>query len=390
MPSPISSISSLSSISPTPATNSHRQPKTPAAPDRPAADDNRAQDDAALLEQLIRRADRPIVPATPSRSVREARAAASDALPGGQASEPDAGPLIDDEILLAGGARGGFRSKEEGPSWWKVFASAAGAVATGALFGYLVLTLFSGSPPFAASPSGSSASPADAGQAVAAQAEPGGSGANPAQTSAGSEAADEMWPGATYYWLQYGVFRSPEAMDAAVQELRDAGLPGWGDASDGYRVFAGVAADKSEAERLAAQMPRHELFIKPIRIEDTEGSAEGLAFIEESGRLAGLLSRLSVAALQDELPEPFEPDELAALRDQYEQWRSSAAAVERWQGAQLQEARSMMEAFEAAMASVDRYESKVSRYHLWSVQADLMELLSAERKLREAFAAASA
>src|SRR5690606_6541886 len=137
------------------------------APDRPAADDNRAQDDAALLEQLIRRADRPIVPATPSRSVREARAAASDALPGGQASEPDAGPLIDDEILLAGGARGGFRSKEEGPSWWKVFASAAGAVATGALFGYLVLTLFSGSPPFAASPSGSSASPADAGQAVA-------------------------------------------------------------------------------------------------------------------------------------------------------------------------------------------------------------------------------
>lgn len=368
-----------------------RAPISPSVPDVPAFEDKRTQDDAGLLEQLIRRTGLPSVPEEAKRAVRESYAEIPAALADGQAPERDHEPVIEDEIVRVSGAKGGIRSKEDGPSWWKAFVSAAGAIATGALFGYLVLTLFSGGSPLSAPAAGSGAVPSDAGQATPAQAKPEGSDANPAQAraSAGAGTAVEPWPDATYYWLQYGVFRSPEAMDAAVQELRDAGLPGWGDDSDGYRVFAGVATDKSEAERLAAQMPGHEVFVKSIRAEEGTGSADLLPFIKDGGQLAGMLSRLSIAALQDKMPEPLEPDELAELREGYEQWRSSAAAVERMQAPQQQEARAMMEALDAAMASVDQYERKVSRYHLWNIQADLMKMLTAERKLRESFAASA-
>jgi|GEM_PF-2413710 len=369
-----------------------RAPKSSPIPDMSAYEDKQTQDDAGLLEQLIRRTNQPSVPEERDRIVRESYTEASTMPKNGQAPEPNRELEIEGELIRIGGAREGIRYQEGGPSWWKVFVSAAGAIVTGALFGYLVLTLFSGGSPLAAPVAGNGANPADAGQAVAAQVKPGAGDANPVQeqASAGTDAVDEPWPGATYYWLQFGVFRSTEAMDAAVQELRDAGLPGWGDDSDGYRVFAGVATDKSEAGRLAAQMPGREVFIKSIRVEDGAGSAELLPFIRDSRQLAAMLSHLSVAALQDKMPEPIAPDELTELRDGYEQWRASAAAVERLQAGEQRAARSMVEAFDAAMASIDQYERKVSRYHLWNIQADLMKVLSAERKLREAFAASSA
>ncbi len=371
--------------------NAPRTPKSPPIPDMSAYGDKQTQDDAGLLEQLIRRMNPSTIPEETKHIVRESYAEGPKSPLDGQALDLSHGPVIEDEFVRISGAKGGVRSRDDGPSWWKVFASAAGAIATGALFGYLVLTLFSGGSPLAAPAPGSGANPAVAGQATDAQAKPGAGDTNPvqAQVSAEADTAGEQWPGTTYYWLQYGVFRSSEAMDAAAQELRDAGLPGWADDSDGFRVFAGVATDKSEAERLAAQMPGHEVFVKTIRVEDGTGRADLLPFIRDSQQLAGKLSRMSIAALQDKLPVPLEPDELTEVREGYEQWRASAAAIERLQAGEQQEARSMMEAFDAAMASIEQYERKVSRYHLWNIQADLMKVLSAERKLRETFAASS-
>lgn len=181
-------------------------------------------------------------------------------------------------------------------------------------------------------------------------------------------------------------------MNAAVQELRDAGLPGFGDRTDGYRVYAGLAASKSEAEQLASQMPGRDIFIRSIEIDAVAATAAGgddafRQWIALSHELADALSRVSVAALQDELPQSLDPSNLAALRQSYDKWQNAAAAVGRLQAPERQNAEAIVQALNAAFGSVEQYERKVSRYHLWRIQADLMEMLAAERDLRASLAA---
>ncbi|MBW5447856.1 hypothetical protein GE107_17520 [Cohnella sp. CFH 77786] len=287
-------------------------------------------------------------------------------------------PILD-ESLYRGHKSAGKFAGGEGPSWWKVFASVAGAIGTGALFGYLVLTLFTGETPFPASASQGSDQPAQAQAESAAASSP----SVPPSSPQGSSTARE-WPAETYYVLQYGVFQSEEGAAAALEELKGKGYPGFEDRSDGFRVYAGVAGTKEEAELLASQMQGVEIFVKPLAVDSwvpavSEGAEQLGAFIGLSHELTRELASLSVFALQDENPQPIDADKLAKLREIHGKWLEAAGRLD---GKAQEKGKAIVQALNAAIVSVEDYGRNHSRFHLWRVQADAMQAVAADRSLR--------
>jgi hypothetical protein len=269
----------------------------------------------------------------------------------------------------------------EGPSWWRVFASVGGAVVTGALFGYLVLTLFTGETPFPGGPLPSQAA-SSVSPAVPAE---GSAGVVPQNSSTAAPIGNAMaeLAGSTFYFLQYGVFASEEGMNAALAELKSKGLPGTPDRSEGYRVYAGAAASREEAELLAGQLSGLEIFVKTVEENPLGTSAAAVngqtaELIRLSRQLARELSSLSIQALQDEMPQLLDEERLASLRLLYRRWQEQAA-IAVWSGTAKEPGKVWADALMAGMASVEDYQAKVSRYHLWRVQSDVMQAVIAER-----------
>ncbi|WP_276352834.1 SPOR domain-containing protein [Cohnella caldifontis] len=352
-------------------------------------------DDPFTLEELIRNSGP--VPEKPSvRPSPNASKSSREAHPPQPESEP--GPLYEPELVgwdLPGDSPSGGKityakgSQTNGPSWWRAFVTVTGAVATGALFGYLVLTLFTGESVLPDKP-GSTAAPA---QATA------GSGAAPSGTAtavpngkSGGVNVETELPGETYYLLQYGVFRTEESLDAALEELKKKGFPAVADRSDGYRAFAGAAATKEEADRLAEQMPSVQVFVKEVTAAPLEmggEASERLApYVRLSHELAKKLADLSVGALQDPMPQPIGEEELASLRETFRQWTAASAAAKGLPDSVRDAAGEMARSLNAAMVSVDDYGRNVSRFHLWRVQADVVDVVLADRALRSAWAPA--
>jgi hypothetical protein len=283
----------------------------------------------------------------------------------------------------------GALNRNEGPSWWRVIASVAGAVATGALFGYLVLTLFTGDSPFPAAPLTGKDTPVQAKAPSTPTALPGQGAAPSAASQAGQPAKPTILNGSTFYLLQYGVFRTEESMRAAMEELKRKGLPAAADRTDGYRVYAGAADSKEEANLLAGQLSGIEVYVKPSVSQgwnpnEAEGADALAVFVQRSAELTRSLSRLSVSALQEEQPKPFEQAALVTLRENHNLWLESAKSTEGLTGAALQSAKDLQQSLHAAMVSVDDYSRKISRYHLWDIQSKVMQAVLSDRALRAA------
>jgi hypothetical protein len=326
------------------------------------------RDDLYLLEEMIRRADPIRVPVTVAATT--------------VTDLPNWSP--EEDVQHRAGWISGALTRSEGPSWWRVFASVAGAVATGALFGYLVLTLFTGESPFPIPPASgtdahaqASAEPGVVSSQVQGTIPSGNSGAG----SAGQITASSM------YLLQYGVFRSQETMNAALDVLKGKGLPSAVDRADGYRIYVGATDSSAEALRLVGQLAGLEVYVKSsvgdaIRASAAQGGEELAAFVQQSAELTRKLSGLSVSALQDELPQPMDPSALSSLRETYRLWLEAVPGAARLTGTAQEAAKSIEQSLKAAMVSVDDYSRKNSRFHLWSIQSDVMNAILGDRGLR--------
>lgn len=360
------------------------------------------QDDPYTLEEIIRgyepqpafpaakgqRDDNPGTQAPGEKAPERLENAPSQEGPG---ADPDPVPELYGWMLQEESPRGWKiqrQSQTGGPSWWRALATVAGAVATGALFGYLVLTLFTGEPLFPAKSGGEQAvlpqvqapEPAPASGELQ-------SGAADNGNSAPITAVVQTLPEETYYFLQYGVFQSADSLEAALAALKNRGLPAAADRSDGFRAYAGAAPSKEEAELLALQMPDVEVFIKPVTVQPVQAviaaeSGKLDAFIASSHELARQLLRLSTFALQDDHPQPIEETELAALQENHRLWLQTVPAASKLGVPSHQAGAAMIQAINEAMAHADDYNRKLSRYHLWGIQGNVMELILADQELR--------
>jgi len=276
----------------------------------------------------------------------------------------------------------GPAGRSGGPSWLKVIASLTGALATGALFGYIVLSLFTGQPALPglkAGKGGGAILPADT--AAGPDGAPIGKGG--ANEAAGGGAASKAGLSTitlqprSFYLLQYGVFSTRGGMEAAAEELRARGLAAAVDTTDGYRVFAGAAADLDGAHALAAELDGLQVFAKSIPLPESIGVPAGTeeavrGFAEESGRLIALLGACTAGRLAGSETEDWTAahqrwtEKAAVLRQSLPKDTAARTAADR-----------VANALDTAAASLGEYARKPAEAHLWSAQAALAEAVLA-------------
>ncbi|QMV43805.1 SPOR domain-containing protein [Cohnella cholangitidis] len=295
--------------------------------------------------------------------------------------------------------------REENPSWGRVFLSVAAAVGTGALFGYMVLSLFTGEPLFpgksgtaAQLPVQASSSQTDTpGSAPPVSREPEQSDVPSAATPVAEENAGNSVNASNtelktdvYYMLQYGVFQSEESMETAVKQLQEKGLAHASETSDGYRVYVGTARSRDEAELLAAQMPDTEIYIKPIggdeqSVPATTLSEEDVEFMNASAGMIRKLAQISAIGLQDKLPQRLGEADLDSLENSRRAWVETIPAADKLNGKTAEDAEAIVKGIQSAMLSMTEFNRKPSRYHLWNVQSSVMAALLADRHMRSLF-----
>lgn len=295
-------------------------------------------------------------------------------------------------------SRDGAYTRNVGPSWTRVILSVGAAIVTGALFGYMVLTLFTGQPIFpsdhptdAIATTGNGLPSATTTTATTNAGETSGAKAPPSAAAAGG---GTDVPASEAYILQYGVFKSADSTQLAMAQLQDVGLPAAADDADGYRVYAGIAATKEEAEQLAAQMPNMTVYIRPIAgaslsLGPDDRSRAVASLLGRSAELGKLVSRLTVSGLNDELPLPFAAADEEALKQAAADWRQTLKANDSLTGRAAEAAKTLEESLSAALRSLDDYASKQSRYHLWHAQTAILQAQLADRDLREALSPAT-
>lgn len=302
---------------------------------------------------------------------------------------------------------GRIRRYRSGPSWMRIFVSVAAAIVTGAIFGYMVLALFTGEPIL---PSGSAADPASAGVKPAAtngaasegpKTDPAASG----QTSAGksngatatnaaqpdkaaSASGDARVPASVSYLLQYGVFQSEASMNEAVQSLTSQGIAAATDTRDGYRVYAGIAAGKAEAEKLAAALTDEELYAKALdnpalSLPQTPAAVSWAAFLEESDALGRLLAATSAGLLTEGGSAQPSTQSDADVQAAAKRWKATTADMAKWSGSRGEPAQALAAQLQAATEQWAAYGKEQSDARLRSMQTSAMKAALIARQLRE-------
>jgi hypothetical protein len=284
-----------------------------------------------------------------------------------------------------------------GPSWGRVFLSVTAAVSTGALFGYIVLSLFTGEPllpgkaavstrlPVQTLPGKISDPSADTttfpnkDTSAAPIASPSIGSSN----QIGAHSVSHI-PANVYYMLQYGVYKNEESMMSAVSQLHDKKLASATEASDGYRVYVGAATTRAEAESLAAQMSDIEVYIKPVEGVSVEiSSPAGVAdFMNKGSELIRMLANLTDTALKDKLPQMLIATDRTALKETHQQWLNTVSAVNHMGGKTAEDGQTIVKALNSAVLSMTEFNRKPSRDHLWNAQSFVMQALLADRQLR--------
>jgi hypothetical protein len=352
------------------------------------------QDDPAALEKVIRAADPNGRPAGPGPKTEEHYSdSVNDELLRSRSSHsrtfqavPAAfAPPVSD-VIEQDDYKGPFIDQREtganrpgrGPSWLKVAASVSGAVITGALFGYLVLSLFAGQPPvpgLIGTPKSPAALPAQADKSAdeaAATSEISG--------AAGAATTRIKLPERSYYLLQYGVFNGKEGMNAAVQELKSRGFAATADNSDGYRVFAGIALNKKDAQTLSGKLGDLQVFIKPtalpgeLSVPAQKEPAAVRRFFEQTAELIDLLSGMTIAKLESETQTRFGSEQSAAWESLHQSWTQTAAEMRKnLDDPYKPVTEQIVKAVNTAAISLGEYDKRPSKAHLWTVQNELME-----------------
>lgn len=320
----------------------------------------------------------------------------------------DAGyPLIDESLY----ADTSYRRNGKGPSWFNVFLSVAGALATGALFGYLILNLFTGDFIWPGS-SGNGAGDEATRQGVSlddivslplTEVTGGNSEGTSGQEGSQPDNPGESVPAASvaingeygYTLLQYGVFSGTATRDAALQQLADKGLPRSSTESDGkFMVYAGLASGTSEATALTSLLPKLQVYKKEVTLRPGnlpfQGDAETASrFFESTNDLVTSWSTLVITQLEQPTLSPIGQAAADAWKEKYKVWGELAGKMEdgvtdEKGGRYLSKMTKAVDSGAEAMLAYDKSGNKAS---LWKTQTALMDAVLAQKEWFESMSA---
>ncbi|MFD1178674.1 SPOR domain-containing protein [Paenibacillus puldeungensis] len=272
-------------------------------------------------------------------------------------------------------------------SWWKVAGSLTGAIITGALFGFVVLSMFNQEIKLPLP-----------GIGVPKQSNVGEAASVPVMGEIGDEQTSEellpqvnfALPTQTYYFLQYGVFSTAQGVQQAQEELQASGIAAARDTVDEKRVYAGVSTDREQAKLLSGQLKAagvhlilHEINLPASAAIKFNGEAQTLeTYLAQSAELVSLLSSKSASLLSDTNTQQVSSDELKELGQKHQLWTESASAVRgKWSSAKDDAANVMEKAINGALEAMNEFNKSGAKTLLWEVQNEMMRFIMAEQAL---------
>lgn len=282
-------------------------------------------------------------------------------------------------------------SRPHRTSWWKVAGSLTGAIVTGALFGFVVLSLFNQEIKF---PLPGIGVPQQADTEEAASLPAMGNIQEAATTPEENVPLLSVeLPVQTYYFLQYGVFSTAQGVQLAQEELQASGIAAARDTVDEKRVYAGVSTDREQSKLLSGQLKAagvnlilHEISFPASANVEFAGEREALeGFMAQSADLVRLLSTASAALLTEADPQPQRHAELKQLGAKHQAWTESASAIRgKWSVAGASLAGEMEKAINGAVEAMSEYQKSGAKTLLWEVQNEMMRFIMAEQSLVDA------
>lgn len=301
-----------------------------------------------------------------------------------------------------------YKRPSSPPSWFNVFLSVAGALATGALFGYLLLSLFTGSPVLPGGEKTADGKQSPAVDTNVDQPATGGVGVSDPDSDPNETLPDERGPltdgpmavltglDQTYYLLQFGVFSNTEGRDTALAQLKDKGLAAAALATkDDYRVFAGIAGNKDQATALRASMTDTDLFVKALTVTAPgefpfDGdAADAQKFFERTRDVVQMLDDLALAQLEQPTLSPLSDAASVAWENNYQLWKQAVPIMQKGtkSAENLAFLNSIVTALDNAAKAMLEYDKKPSASHLWSAQSSLMAAVIAQKGWFESISA---
>ncbi|MEQ7053609.1 SPOR domain-containing protein [Paenibacillaceae sp. P-4] len=302
----------------------------------------------------------------------------------------------------------GIHTRSRKPPVWRVVASVAGALATGALFGFLALSLFKGEvsmpnpsdaiPVFANDKQGKGGEPASKDTALNEQGtlKAGDSGSKSSSTSNGGNSAaaaaglyvtDVNIPEKVFYMLQYGVFAQEEGAQKAATELRELGLAAMEEKSEQHRVYAAIAPSKEDAMGLSALLKNKQvdLYVRTLnrpaitKLAFQGDSASVEQFLGQSDVVNEWLMSQSIAYLEKINTEAFTQEITEQLRKEHQKWTQQMSNVQKGIPDQSKKAwTELVQSMNTAISAVNEYNKQPSSSHLWSIQQAVMHYRNAE------------
>ncbi|MWV46729.1 SPOR domain-containing protein [Paenibacillus sp. HJL G12] len=257
---------------------------------------------------------------------------------------------------------------------WKIIGTVTGAIVTGALFGFVVLSFFKDG-------SGASLSPVKTSTENVAKA--------PAEADKAAPVAVQVQR-QSYYMLQYGVFSSGERVLQAQKELQQLGIAAGADPDQENRVYAGMSTDQEQAKLFSNQLKAQglDLYVREISLPAASemtfvGGADTVnEYFTVSSELVSKLSQLSAGLLGQENPAALDAENTKVLTDLHSRWLEVIKRLQTGLGPdETVIGTNLEQTMNSAISAITEYNRNRSKGHLWEVQAGMMQYILQQKEL---------
>lgn len=282
----------------------------------------------------------------------------------------------------------------------KILTSISGAIVTGTIFGFFIMSMFSGdgdSIPIAIDD-------ITAGENAIIQQENKDSVLDAsiddpfgeASVEAGATALNVVQvqiPSESFYLLQNGVFSSSEGAEIARNELLQQGYAATSELADNYYVYAGIFTNREDALLLSYLLEQNnfESFIKEYAVTDIttirwkgELSEGGDEYFTEGYHLMDLIITATAEQLQLEGGGSTTIGSLSDIQLSHQHWNQLAVQIsdgvpDDWR----QPFQRMNNAMNTAVKSLDEYNKNPSPSYLWQAQSSIMDYGLLQKQMLE-------
>jgi stage II sporulation protein B len=268
--------------------------------------------------------------------------------------------------------------------WIKVAGTAIGAVVTGILLGYLIITMFSG-----ASPVKDKTIITDQVKPITNDASKEASVSVPFDSLKAGVITAQI-PARTYTFLQTGGFSTAERADQAGAEVRKQGMAAVTESAEKFFVYVGVAADRNSALTLAKQLEakKMEIYKKTYSLPALQqikwnGSAESLqSYCTQADQLVQMLSGITLVHLEESQLTALSDKTMQSIQSSFAAWSGTSSKVFTDATANVKPVlQKMTNVMNTAKLSLDEYKKTPSFEMLWQAQTNILQFIITEKAL---------